>query len=477
MTLILDEHFPAKLDVVEEGSQKKPKGVLMTVKGPFGLTEKQNKNGRIYTNGLWKRVLESNDVQQRLNDRALYGEADHPTTLHPSLNRISHIVTKLWLDDKTNEIFGEAEVIDTPPGRIIKAIYDAKGRLGMSSRGAGGMRKEGTKEFVNEDEYKFGGFDFVVEPSCDNAYPDALPEGFKALGVAVGNILTESIDEVDREEPFYRTILEKVFPNGAVKLERDSEGNLLVLHNNQNLMEKTEDTPIIPEKTDDKETESPQEGVVDVYRRQVDFLECRLRDLMSAYKCLRESGSNPPAEVKEAENNDDLIAENEKLSVGIEERESLIAELTERIDTDSTAFTETINSCKRELEEAKRKIDVLEEKRTSQVTILKDEMTDITKKLKVSINENLNLYLRYQCSEKSVDPKKVREMLTESPKKSDIDVAVNVLVERRSSQTPDLPTFTESFGDDLTSFKNVSVKSGNGTNKTRKRVASLLGRI
>ena len=119
---MLSEVFYPEQNLTEVRKEKRP-GVLMTVKGPFGMTEKPNKNGRIYSNSLWEKVLGSEDTQRKLKERAIFGEPDHPNTLYPTISKASHIVTKIELDKKNNVIMGEADIIDTPGGRIIKAIY------------------------------------------------------------------------------------------------------------------------------------------------------------------------------------------------------------------------------------------------------------------------------------------------------------------------------------------------------------------
>jgi glutamate mutase epsilon subunit len=89
--------------------------------------------------------------------------------LRIDLNNVSHIITEMWMDGKN--AFGKARIIENhPKGQIVKAILDAGGKLGVSSRGSG-----------NVNEGKVSGFnlvtvDVVATPSAPNAFPGHVME-------------------------------------------------------------------------------------------------------------------------------------------------------------------------------------------------------------------------------------------------------------------------------------------------------------
>lgn len=157
------------LIIDEAATAKKRSGVLSVVEGPFGVTETQNKNERIYKNSLWEKVLKLKAGD--LKDRAIVGEPEHPNSLHARIERISHVVTDLKLKPESNTLWGRAEILDTPTGRILDTLFKANVKVGISSRGAGSIKIEKGKNYVNEDDYVFAGFDFVSNPSAPNAYP------------------------------------------------------------------------------------------------------------------------------------------------------------------------------------------------------------------------------------------------------------------------------------------------------------------
>lgn len=166
-----------KILEVEEKAQKNQK-VLMKVGGVFQAEDVKNKNGRIYPKSTWNAVFEDKEWTESLSSKGIMGELDHPKD-GGQLRRVSHIVTKLErkpMDGKTY-IYGEAEILDTPDGRILETLFRAGARTGISSRGEGSVEHDGQVEadMVKED-YRPDAFDFVSRPSTLGAFPKPLSE-------------------------------------------------------------------------------------------------------------------------------------------------------------------------------------------------------------------------------------------------------------------------------------------------------------
>jgi len=89
-----------------------------------------------------------------------------------SLSRVSHIITGLWVD-RDGIVNGEAEILDTPRGKILQELFRSDTRVGISSRGSGTL---GKTEPVVQDDYKLETFDFVANPSTFGAFPEAIYE-------------------------------------------------------------------------------------------------------------------------------------------------------------------------------------------------------------------------------------------------------------------------------------------------------------
>ena len=113
--------------------------------------------------------------QEYINQNRALGELDHPESSVVNLNNVSHNVLKIWWEG--NDLKGTVQVLDTPSGNILKALFKAGVTLGISSRGLGSvkeLRNEGVVE-VQED-FELICWDFVSNPSTDEAFMRPIKE-------------------------------------------------------------------------------------------------------------------------------------------------------------------------------------------------------------------------------------------------------------------------------------------------------------
>lgn len=103
--------------------------------------------------------------------RGLVGELDHPTDSVIHFEKASHIVTNVWWEG--NNLMGEGEILNTPAGRILKALLNDGVRVGISSRGVGNGREE-NGVFVIGESYKLITFDAVADPSTHAAFQEKV---------------------------------------------------------------------------------------------------------------------------------------------------------------------------------------------------------------------------------------------------------------------------------------------------------------
>jgi hypothetical protein len=102
---------------------------------------------------------------------SVLGEVDHPDDLKINLDRVSHMITQMWMDGANG--FGKLKILPTPMGQLVTTMLEAGVKLGVSSRGSGN---------VNEADGRVSDFeiitvDVVAQPSAPNAYPKAIYEG------------------------------------------------------------------------------------------------------------------------------------------------------------------------------------------------------------------------------------------------------------------------------------------------------------
>ncbi len=159
--LILDCAGDARL-YLTEGHTAGP----VRFQGKFQAYNETNKNRRLYPENVLRTNVDR--LMETLNARGLVGELDHPTDSVVHFENASHLITKLWWEGKT--LMGEAEVLPTPSGCILKGLLESGVRIGISSRGVGNGSPNQDGVLVIGESYKLITFDAVADPSTFAAY-------------------------------------------------------------------------------------------------------------------------------------------------------------------------------------------------------------------------------------------------------------------------------------------------------------------
>ena len=205
--------------VYEEG--KSNNGILGKLKGIFADYKNGTRNSdRLYTEELWdNRVFGSEDVMEALETKTLFGELDHPEgdRCETLAKNAAISITKLEKRPDEGVIYGEAEILDTPTGRIVKALADSGAKLGISSRGMGEEVYENGQNIIDPDTYDFITFDVVVTPANTKARV-SLTES-KHLSKLTENFKKE-IEESETENQLnqLKTVIESVNVNNKDEL-------------------------------------------------------------------------------------------------------------------------------------------------------------------------------------------------------------------------------------------------------------------
>ena len=130
----------------------------------------KNANQRVYpVHEIGKAVGTINEQIQ--GGYSVLGEVDHPDDLKINLDRVSHMITKMWMDGPTG--YGKLKVLPTPMGQLVEAMLTSGVKLGVSSRGSGQVN-EGSGHV---SDFEIVTVDIVAQPSAPNAYPKAIYEG------------------------------------------------------------------------------------------------------------------------------------------------------------------------------------------------------------------------------------------------------------------------------------------------------------
>ena len=152
-------------DLLTEAEKQFVKNGGMMLSGKLQEAEVQNGNGRMYPHKVLTREVQN--YKKIVAENRAVGELDHPDDSVVNLKNASHMVTDIWMEDKS--VMGKIKVLDTPSGNILRSLVDSGVQLGISSRGLGAVT-EGQGSVTVNDDFQLICFDMVSEPSTPGAY-------------------------------------------------------------------------------------------------------------------------------------------------------------------------------------------------------------------------------------------------------------------------------------------------------------------
>lgn len=224
--------------VYEEG---KSKGILGKLKGIFADFKHGTRNAdRLYSEELWdNRVFNNEDVMEALETKTLFGELDHPDgdRCETKAQNAAITITKLEKRPEEGVIYGEAEILDTPTGKIVKALADSGAKLGISSRGIGEEIYENGQNIIDPETYDFITFDVVVTPAnkkarvslAESKQINKLNESFeRAINESdTKNQLNQIKEAVDNTNNINKSNLLNLIETKKLSLSSNKENKLL----------------------------------------------------------------------------------------------------------------------------------------------------------------------------------------------------------------------------------------------------------
>ena len=181
-------------DLLTEDEKRFVSGGGMMLSGKLQEADMQNGNGRVYPYQTLMREVKN--YQKLVKEKRALGELDHPDDSVINLKNASHMVTSVWMEDKS--VMGKVKVLNTPSGKILRELVNDGVKLGISSRGMGSV-KESTQGTMVEDDFQLICFDFVSEPSTPNAFMMQEAKQFKnkvfTKADRINRLLNEVLDD------------------------------------------------------------------------------------------------------------------------------------------------------------------------------------------------------------------------------------------------------------------------------------------
>lgn len=165
------------------------------ITGPFLVGEQKNRNGRIYSKSILEREVKRYNEEYISKNRA-FGELGHPDSPSINLDRVSHLIVNMRQEGAS--FIGKAKILETPNGKIAKALLEGGATLGVSSRGMGSLKEINGMNMVQDDYYLATAADIVADPSAPGAFVQGIMEGKEWVWNSGGRI--QEVDVVNMYE-------------------------------------------------------------------------------------------------------------------------------------------------------------------------------------------------------------------------------------------------------------------------------------
>ena len=163
--------------------------------------DKRNANERIYPSREIRMAVGT--IQGQIDaGNSVLGEVDHPDDLKINLDRVSHMIDKMWCDGAIG--YGKLKILPTPMGQLVKTMLDSGVKLGVSSRGSGNVN-DGNGHV---SDFEIVTVDVVAQPSAPHAYPKAIYEGL--LNMKYGHRVLEAARDAGKDSKVQRYLKSEV---------------------------------------------------------------------------------------------------------------------------------------------------------------------------------------------------------------------------------------------------------------------------
>ena len=186
--------------MVVESTENSNGGKDLFLKGICIQGGVRNANERVYpVNEIGRAVKTLND--QIGTGYSVLGEVDHPEGLNINLDRVSHMITDMWMED--NNGYGKMKILPTPMGQLVKTMLESGVKLGVSSRGSGEVNESG-----DVSGFEIITVDVVAQPSAPGAYPTPIYEHLmNARGGLKAYELAQATKQDDKAQKYLKESL------------------------------------------------------------------------------------------------------------------------------------------------------------------------------------------------------------------------------------------------------------------------------
>jgi hypothetical protein len=204
MTRYLKEHLTFdRANMIVESINEQGELKTLYMKGIFIQGGVKNANERVYPVSEIEKAVEQ--VNRQITEGySVLGEVDHPDDLKINLDRVSHMISSMWMDGPNG--YGKLKILPTPMGQLVRTMLESNVKLGVSSRGSGNVNDLDGRV----SDFEIVTVDVVAQPSAPSAYPKAIYESL--LNMRHGHRVIDNLkgQSLDKDTNVQRYIKEQV---------------------------------------------------------------------------------------------------------------------------------------------------------------------------------------------------------------------------------------------------------------------------
>jgi len=177
-------------------SEEKDGKKNLYLEGIFMQAGVKNKNGRLYPAEIMGNEV-TRYMKEAVSANRAYGELGHPQGPAINLDRVSHMIESLKMDN--NNVVGRARIVETPMGNIVKGLLEGGAHLGVSSRGLGSLKPINGLMEVQNDFRLVTAADIVADPSAPDAFVRGIMENVEYFYGTDGKLQAMAAEETKKE--------------------------------------------------------------------------------------------------------------------------------------------------------------------------------------------------------------------------------------------------------------------------------------
>jgi len=366
------------------------RGILGRLEGPIADFKNPTRNGRLYSEPLWEKVFEDPIMQEKIKNRCCFGELGHPEDRQEvDMEKIAICLAEQPKKGDDGSLYGIFDILNTPNGKILKALCDYGCNIGVSSRGTGDLYTDDDgNEAVDPETYECECWDAVLIPAVETARMNYVTESLsnkKTLKQA----LRESLESASEED---KKVMETTLNELGIDVEEKQE-----------------------EIKEEVQEEQPEEQIEDNNTSNEEA------DVVDEKKDANDDGSNKVIEsLKEA------IKEKAQLEKSVKELQEKLAvsdtkvnELNEELNKYKNA-TSRLSTYAKSSRDLTKKVSELEGELNKKDELIEslNKKCDVYKKKSTSLNENISKQVKELNSQSKSKDSEIKTLKEELEKKT-----------------------------------------------------------